>query len=63
MNCPSCDRVISDKVGMCPHCGYLLDYYGKAPRQMNLAKYLGAIALVIIVALAIGLYLSSEGSS
>jgi hypothetical protein len=44
---------------MCPQCGYLITYYEKAKRSMGLFTYLGALVVIIIIGLTIGLYVTS----
>jgi len=44
---------------MCPQCGYLVTYYEKAKRSMGLFTYAGALVVIIIIGLTIGLYVTS----
>ena len=67
INCPECNREISDQAKFCPHCGYpLKNITPTAVKQTPKAKkslkpapiILAAVAFVLIVSVLLILYLS-----
>ncbi|MHC1604954.1 MAG: zinc ribbon domain-containing protein [Candidatus Methanofastidiosia archaeon] len=60
MRCPSCGNVISDGLKICPQCGYLLPDDSGIKKPGSISKYVGAIVLIAIIAIGVGLYITEE---